>query len=86
MGPDNSGGRIAFDDTVAKNDIDVLVPIFHLLPDFQLTHPRVQQYLSGTGNRGGPLVTTANKTVQSDLRLYESDNNVTIKRYTLFLT
>lgn len=39
----------------------------------------VQQYLSGTGNRGGPLVTTANKSVQSDLRLFESDKNATIK-------
>ncbi|CAF9932560.1 hypothetical protein IMSHALPRED_008917 [Imshaugia aleurites] len=62
VGPNNLGGRIAFDDTVANFDIDV-----------------VQQYLSGTGNRGGALVTTTNKTVQSDLRLYESDNNVTIK-------
>ena len=49
-------------------------------------NPRVQQYVSGTGNRGGPLVTTANKTVQSDLRLYESDNNVTIERYSPNLT
>ncbi|KAM0799909.1 heme peroxidase [Usnea florida] len=79
VGPDNSGGRIAFDDTVAKNDIDVLVPPFRLCPNIRLTQPRVQEYLSGTGNRGGPLVTTANKTVQSDLRLYESDNNVTIQ-------
>ena len=38
----------------------------------------VKQYLDGDGNRGGPLVTTANKTVQSDLRLYTSDKNATI--------
>ena len=44
-------------------------------------YPRLQQYLSGTGNRGGPLVTTANKTVQSDLRLFESDHNATIEEY-----
>lgn len=39
---------------------------------------RVQQYIRGTGNRGGPLVTNANKTVQSDLRLFSSDGNATI--------
>ena len=40
----------------------------------------VTDYLSGTGAKGGPLVTTTNTTVQSDLRLYESDNNATMER------
>ncbi|MCJ1274178.1 hypothetical protein MMC21_001973 [Puttea exsequens] len=38
-------------------------------------------YVNWTGDKGGPLVTTANKTVQSDLRLYSSDNNATIDRF-----
>ena len=44
---------------------------------------RVNQYLEGTGQRGGPLVTTSNVTVQSDLRLYLSDHNETMKRSNL---
>lgn len=40
----------------------------------------VQEYLSGKGNGGGPLVTTTNKTVQSDLRLFTSDGNATVER------
>ncbi|ERF76415.1 hypothetical protein EPUS_06973 [Endocarpon pusillum Z07020] len=40
----------------------------------------VQQYIHGTGNKGGPLVTTTNKTVQSDLRLYSSDGNATVQK------
>ncbi|KAJ3774694.1 heme peroxidase [Lentinula raphanica] len=39
----------------------------------------VNEYLEGTGKRGGPLVTTDNVTVRSDLRLYESDNNATMR-------
>ncbi|KAJ6509857.1 heme peroxidase [Mycena vulgaris] len=39
----------------------------------------LNEYLSGTGQRGGPLVTTENITVRSDLRLYLSDNNVTLQ-------
>jgi hypothetical protein len=38
----------------------------------------VQEYVSWTGQKGGALVTTSNVTTQSDLRLYESDNNVTM--------
>lgn len=78
---DNLGGRIAFDDTVANFDVDESVQTISIEANLQLNYQRLQQYLSGTGNRGGPLVTTANKTVQSDLRLFESDSNVTIKRY-----
>ena len=78
---DNLDGRIAFDDTVDKSDVNALVQISFVLYYDRLMYPRVRQYLSGTGNRGGPLVTTANKTVQSDLRLFESDQNATIKEY-----
>lgn len=40
----------------------------------------VTDYVSSTGDKGGPLVTSSNKTVQSDLRLYSSDGNQTITR------
>jgi hypothetical protein len=50
----------------------------------QLTFFSVRQYLSGTGNHGGALVTTTNKTVQSDLRLFESDNNRSIEKYVTY--
>ncbi|RYN34361.1 hypothetical protein AA0118_g11524 [Alternaria tenuissima] len=36
------------------------------------------EYLNGTGNKGGPLVTSYNDTMNSDLRLYESDKNATM--------
>lgn len=39
----------------------------------------INEYLQGTGNAGGPLVTTTNVTDQSDLRLYSSDSNSTVK-------
>lgn len=39
----------------------------------------VGEYVHWTGNRGGPLVTTSNETTRSDLRLYESDSNVTMR-------
>jgi hypothetical protein len=37
------------------------------------------EYLTSTGQQGGPLVTTQNVTTRSDLRLYESDGNATMK-------
>ena len=40
----------------------------------------VNDYVQGTGLKGGPLVTTSNITVRSDLRLYEADQNQTIDR------
>ena len=40
----------------------------------------VKEYLTGTGNKGGPLVTTNNTVQRSDLRLYTSDNNATMTR------
>lgn len=39
----------------------------------------VGEYLSSTGQRGGPLVTSFNETSRSDLRLYEADGNATMK-------
>ncbi|KAF2184850.1 heme peroxidase, partial [Zopfia rhizophila CBS 207.26] len=39
----------------------------------------VTEYLEWKGQRGGPLVTSDNVTVRSDLRLYESDGNATMK-------
>jgi len=39
----------------------------------------VKEYVDWTGQRGGPLVTTSNVTTQSDLRLYESDGNATMR-------
>ena len=40
----------------------------------------VNDYVHGTGDQGGPLVTTANKTVNSDYRIYNSDSNGTMTR------
>ncbi|KAH7018640.1 heme peroxidase [Macrophomina phaseolina] len=39
----------------------------------------VKEYLGNYGQRGGPLVTSDNVTVRSDLRLYESDQNRTMQ-------
>jgi hypothetical protein len=39
----------------------------------------VGEYLSWTGRKGGPLVTSDNETTRSDLRLYESDKNTTMR-------
>ncbi|KAI9664515.1 MAG: hypothetical protein M1821_005961 [Bathelium mastoideum] len=39
----------------------------------------VNEYLQGTGQRGGPLVTSFNESSRSDLRLYTSDGNATMK-------
>jgi hypothetical protein len=38
----------------------------------------LNEYLDGTGNQGGPLVTSFNVSSRSDLRLYESDGNATM--------
>lgn len=39
----------------------------------------VSEYMDGTGQGGGPLVTSFNETSRSDLRLFESDGNKTMK-------
>jgi hypothetical protein len=40
----------------------------------------VHEYIDGTGNQGGPLVTSFNESSRSDLRLYESDGNATMRQ------
>lgn len=40
----------------------------------------ITDYVHGTGAKGGPLVTTTNKTVNSDFRLYNADSNATMTR------
>jgi hypothetical protein len=39
----------------------------------------VKEYIDATGSMGGPLVTSFNESSRSDLRLYESDGNATMK-------
>ena len=39
----------------------------------------VNEYLNGTGLKGGPLVVGFNQTTNSDLRIFSSDGNATIK-------
>lgn len=41
----------------------------------------VHEYIDWTGNQGGPLVNSFNESSRSDLRLYESDGNVTMRRF-----
>ena len=78
---EGSDGRQDFDESVAVFDSQQYVFTRYKFRMSKLIPRSVQGYLSGTGARGGPLVTTANKTVQSDLRLFSSDKNRTIKRY-----
>jgi len=40
---------------------------------------QVTEYLTGTGKKGGPLVVTHNVTERSDLRIFSSDQNATIR-------
>jgi hypothetical protein len=40
----------------------------------------VHEYIDGTGQMGGPLVTSFNESSRSDLRLYESDGNETMRQ------
>ena len=42
----------------------------------------VNEYLNGSGKAGGALVVGFNQTTNSDLRLFESDGNVTIQTLT----
>lgn len=39
----------------------------------------VHEYIDWTGQMGGPLVTSFNESSRSDLRLYESDGNITMQ-------
>ena len=42
-------------------------------------HIGLQNYLAGTHKAGGPLVTTSNPSFRSDLNIFESDNNTTVR-------
>ena len=78
---EGSDGRQDFDESVAVFDSKQYALTRYEFEMLMLIPRSVHGYLSGTGARGGPLVTTANKTVQSDLRLFSSDKNRTIQRY-----
>lgn len=39
----------------------------------------INEYLTGTRNTGGPLIVSSNVTTRSDLRIFSSDGNATIK-------
>ena len=39
----------------------------------------LMDYIHGTGKKGGPLVTSANATFRSDLRIFNSDRNETVR-------
>lgn len=45
---------------------------------FVFDNTGVTEYLTGTGRAGGPLVNTEDVTFRSDLRIFSSDNNITI--------
>ena len=46
---------------------------------FTFDNTGVNEYLSNTGLRGGPLVVGANQTTNSDFRIFNSDKNVTMR-------
>lgn len=62
----------------SSTNADGRVPFDETVGVFDITV--VNDYVHSTGAKGGPLVTTTNVTVQSDLRLYESDGNATMER------
>ena len=62
----------------SSSNADGRVPFDETVGVFDITV--VDDYVHWTGDKGGPLVTTTNKTVQSDLRLYTADNNATMDR------
>jgi len=62
----------------SSTNADGRVPFDETVGVFDITV--VDDYVHWTGDKGGPLVTTANKTVQSDLRLYTADRNATMNR------
>ena len=64
--------------SIGPNNADGRVPFDETVAGFDIA--TVNDYVHGTGAKGGPLVTTTNKTVQSDLRLYTSDQNATMKQ------
>ena len=70
--------QVVPESSVGVNNSDGRVPFDDTVANFDINV--VQQYIHGTGDRGGPLVTTSNKTVQSNLRLYNSDGNATVQK------
>ncbi|KAL2051140.1 hypothetical protein ABVK25_008569 [Lepraria finkii] len=72
----NSFPQVVPASAIGPNNADGRVPFDETVAVFDVTV--VNDYVHSTGDKGGPLVTTTNKTVQSDLRLYLSDNNQTI--------
>ncbi|MCJ1271596.1 hypothetical protein MMC22_011498 [Lobaria immixta] len=70
--------QVVTEAAVSTNNADGRAPFDESVAAFDVKV--VNEYLSGTGDRGGALVTTSNKTVQSDLRLYLSDKNATMKK------
>ena len=73
--------RVTFPQVTTSSEgegTDELVPFDETQAVFDVD--TVTDYVQGTGDLGGPLVTTSNVTVQSDLRLYNSDKNATMKQ------
>ena len=68
--PDNYSGSL--DGSDGRDDFDET--------DATFDNTVASDYVSSSGDKGGPLVTTSNVTVQSDLRLYSQDQNATIER------
>ncbi|KAK4691247.1 hypothetical protein P7C71_g5711, partial [Lecanoromycetidae sp. Uapishka_2] len=62
----------------SSTNADGRVPFDETVGVFDITV--VNDYVHWTGDKGGPLVTTTNTTVQSDLRLYTFDSNATVER------
>ena len=63
---------------IGVNNSDGRIAFDDTVANFDVDH--VQQYIDGRGLAGGPLVTTTNETVRSDLRLYSSDGNATVQK------
>ena len=63
---------------VTSTNSDGRVAFDETIPTFDVDV--VNDFVKGTGTKGGPLVTTTNKTVNSDFRIYSTDNNDTMTR------
>ena len=74
----NSFPQVVPASAVGPNNADGRVAFDETVAAFDIG--TVNDYVHGTGAKGGPLVTTTNVTVQSDLRLYSADGNATIKQ------
>lgn len=71
-------GNIVDKSAIGPNNKRGRAPFDETVDTFDVAH--VREYVDGTGKRGGPLVTSFNKTVRSDLRLFVSDRNATAKK------